>query len=510
MNNNLLFISIISIFFAVLLFNPNLRPNVWDSYEYINTGKAIAQGEGYIQSWNPDEPRHWRSIGYPLILSLLIYFSDNLIFLKILSLLFYIGNFILVYFMFSKIFRLPNVITLIFSLIFSLNQITLTLSNSILSDTPYLLMQLLSLTLASKYVYHARDMSIYSVLIPFFMFISWQIRSIGLVLILSTFLYFIAQKQYNKSLLMAGFLTPLIFFVFFFNGSSGGVLDNYNFLSTLKNTLFEPQSFIQLIYNGLTDYFHIIPKSLFGFFYDAMGHFNLHKMAYFSILSFIISLMVIILIILGYIQLMQSQNLYGYFVPFYIAVLIVYPWNFERAIFPIFPFLLIYFYYGLKLIIEKLSAILGIEKNNFILKGVCVAILFLSSGEKLYRAFVKNENIVSLYNNGISSYPTEWQNYFMGLFWLKTNIPNNSIVMTRDSSLCYLISGKKSVSIEDSKNVDDVKSLLNIQNVDYVITNSYYKNSHEKFLFEVVKKNPDKFLKVYNSINNGVRIFKVV
>ena len=510
MNNNLLFISIISIFFAVLLFNPNLRPNVWDSYEYINTGKSIAQGEGYIQSWNPDEPRHWRSIGYPLILSLLIYFSDNLIFLKILSLLCYIGNFILVYFMFSKIFRLPNIITLIFSLIFSLNQITLTLSHSILSDTPYLLMQLLSLTLASKYVYHNRDMSIHAVLIPFFMFISWQIRSIGLAIILSTFFYFITQKQYKKSLLMSVFLIPLLLFIFFYNGGSGGVLDNYNLLSSLKNTIIKPQSFIQLIYDGFTDYFYMIPRSLFGFFYDTMGHFNLHKMAYFNILSFIISLMVMILIILGYIQLMPSQNLYGYFVAIYIAVLIVFPWNFERAIFPIFPFLLIYFYYGLKLIIEQLSAIVSIEKNNVIIIGVCIAILFFSTGEKFYRAFVKNENILSLYKNGISTYPIEWQNYFMGLFWLKTNIPNNSVVMTRDSSLCFLITGKKSVSIEDSKNVNDVKNLLNIQNVDYVITNSYYKNTHEKFLFEVIKKNPNKFLEVYNINNNSIRIFKVV
>ena len=70
------------------------------SYEYLNGGKAIAQGKGYVQIWNPDAPPHWRSVGYPFLLSLLIRLSDNLIYLKCFSLVCYMANILLIYYLF--------------------------------------------------------------------------------------------------------------------------------------------------------------------------------------------------------------------------------------------------------------------------------------------------------------------------------------------------------------------------------------------------------------------------
>ena len=52
-------------------------------------------------------------------------------------------------------------------------------------------------------------------------------------------------------------------------------------------------------------------------------------------------------IVLGYLKLFQSYSLIGIFVAIYFAVLIVYPWNFARGIFPLFPFLLLYFFFNL-------------------------------------------------------------------------------------------------------------------------------------------------------------------
>jgi hypothetical protein len=117
--NNLFYILIISTFFAVLLFNPNLRPNVWDSYEYLNVGKSLAQGRGYLEIWNPEEPLFWRSVGYPFLLSVLMRLSDDIIYLKCFSLVCYIANILLIYYLFLKIFRLPDIIIFILSLITS-------------------------------------------------------------------------------------------------------------------------------------------------------------------------------------------------------------------------------------------------------------------------------------------------------------------------------------------------------------------------------------------------------
>ena len=152
--NNLFYILIISTFFAVLLFNPNLRPNVWDSYEYLNVGKSLAQGRGYLEIWNPEEPLFWRSVGYPYLLSVLMHISDNIIYLKCFSFVCYIANILLIYYLFLKFFRLPDIIIFILSLIINLNLITITLSHSIMSDPPFLTMLILSLISITKYIDH--------------------------------------------------------------------------------------------------------------------------------------------------------------------------------------------------------------------------------------------------------------------------------------------------------------------------------------------------------------------
>ena len=103
----------ISTFFAVLLFNPNLQWNCWDTYEYINLGKSLEQGTGFRQIWYPDEPLGSRlPFAYPYLLSLLMMLSENIIFLKCFSLGCYIVNIFLVYYLYQKIFKLPDVLSL--------------------------------------------------------------------------------------------------------------------------------------------------------------------------------------------------------------------------------------------------------------------------------------------------------------------------------------------------------------------------------------------------------------
>jgi len=508
--NNLFYILLISTFFAVLLFNPNLRPNMWDSYEYLNVGNSLAQGRGNLQIWNPEEPSHWRSVGYPFLLSVLMRLSDDIIYLKCFSLVCYIANILLIYYLFLKIFRLPDIIIFILSLIINLNLITITLSHSIMSDPPFLTMLILSLISITKYIDHDHNININILLVPLFMICAWQLRSVGLTIILAIFFYLFVEKYFKKLLSLALCTAPIFFLVYLNNNNGAGTIDNYNLASTLLNTIYHPQAFAQLIFDGFSDYFYFIPRSLFGFFYDSIGHFNLHTIFFFKIVLFIFTIFIIISIVIGYIKLFQSFRLIGIFVGIYFSVLIVYPWNFERAIFPLFPFLLLYFYNGLQVILNKIFSKINEEKKYFITIGICLTLLFGSIGEKFYRGLVKNDNIVALYKNGLASYPIEWQNYFNVLLWLKTNIPDNSIILTRDSSLCFLISGHKSVSLEDAKGVNDINRLINFPNVDYAIANPYYKNTHEKFLFDVIRQNSDKFLQIYGENDDSVRVFKII
>ena len=114
-----------------------------------------------------------------------------------------------------------------------------------------------------------------------------------------------------------------------------------------------------------------------------------------------------------------------------------------------------------------------------------------------------------LYKNGLSSYPIEWENYFRGLEWLEKNIEDNSIILTRDSNLCFLITGNKSVTVEGSQSINDIIKLINEYNVDYVIVNPYYKETSEKFLFLAIQENSNKFFQLYGNNDDSLRIFKI-
>ena len=508
----------ISTFFAVLLFNPNLQWNCWDTYEYINLGKSLEQGTGFRQIWYPDEPLGSRlPFAYPYLLSLLMMLSENIIFLKCFSLGCYIVNIFLVYYLYQKFFKLPDVIVFVLVLTFSLNSITLNLSHIILSETPFLLLVLTSFIFAMNYVKHDRNINVYLFLASFSMIFAWQIRSLGLAIIFAIFLYLFIEKRFSRLsfLLMC---TSLISFIFLsFSTTPIGSefsLENYGYFSSLMAQLSQPQALAQSIYKGFFNYFHVIPTSIFGFIYDTIGHFNFHMLIIFKILMFLFSLIVMIMITVGYFNLFGSNRLSCLFVGIYLTSLIFWPYfqssPTTRFIFPVLPFLLMYFYTGLKLTIEKTKFDFKEKTKDYLTLGICIVILISSIGEKLYKAFDKNENIYVLYKNKVSSYPLEWKNYFNGLMWLEKNVLDNSIILTRDSSLCFLITGHKSVSVEWTPSINDLMRLIKDNNVDYVIANPYYKKSNEKFLFSAIRQNPNDFFQVYGNHEDSVRIFKII
>jgi len=508
----------INTFFAVLLFNPNLQWNCWDTYEYINLGKSLEQGTGFRQIWYPDEPLGSRlPFAYPYLLSLLMMLSENIIFLKCFSLGCYIVNIFLVYYLYQKIFKLPDVIVFVLALTFSLNSITVNLSHIILSETPFLLLLLTSFIFAMNYVKHDRNINVYLFLTSFSMIFAWQIRSLGLAIILAIFLYLFIEKRFSRLsfLLMC---TSLISFIFLsFSTTPIGSefsLENYGYFSSLMAQLSQPQALAQSIYKGFFNYFHVIPTSIFGFIYDIIGHFNFHMLIIFKILMFLFSLIVMIMLTVGYFNLFGSNRLSCLFVGIYLSSLIFWPYfqssPTTRYIFPVLPFLLIYFYNGLRLSMEKFE---GIFKDKIIFNltlGICIVILISSSSAMLYRAFVLEKNIYVFNKKGVSSYPTDWKNYFKGLMWLEKNILDKSIILTRDSSLCFLITGHKSVSIEWTQSTNDIMRLIKENNVDYVIANPYYKESIEKFLFSAIRQNPNDYFQVYGNHEDSVRIFKII
>ena len=502
----------INAFFAVLLFNPNLQWNSWDTYEYINLGESLASGKGYRQIWHPNEPLGSRlPIGYPFILSLLMKISANVIFLKCFSFACYIANTALLYYLFLKIFNIPELFVFLLALTFSLNSFAIHSSHVILAETPFLLSILTSFYFTMVYVNHHRNINIYLFLLPISMICAWQIRSLGLAIILAVFFYLLIEKNYKKlSLLFLSSSIALLLLSFFKKKSGIGiVLENDGYFSIFTDQLMHPEYLFQSIYNSFSGYFYIIPQSLFGFFYDTIGHFNLHTIIIFKIMMFLFSLIVLLIIILGFFDLFRFRNLSCFFVAIYFFALMFWPYYSGRFIFPILPFILIYFYSGLKLIMQKMTTIFNGKNFNILMTGIFISILISSAAENMYRAFVKNENIYVLHKNGRSSYPDEWKNYFNGLLWLERDIPDNSIILTRDSSLCFLITGNKSVSVEWSQSTNDVTRLITENNIDYVIANPYYKKSNERFLFNVIEKDSTKYIQVYGNDDNSVRIFKI-
>lgn len=183
-------------------------------------------------------------------------------------------------------------------------------------------------------------------------------------------------------------------------------------------------------------------------------------------LPFVSGLVIGCLILLGSFSVFQKQGLFPIALIFevlYFAAILMWPWRDARFLYPILPFLLYDFLWGIRIVGKQLNHLKFISGRASIFiadAGLAIVILAIFS--------------LSLYK-GISDHANNLQyvrDLRVGTRWLKENSSSDVIVMAQQSQGIYLYADRKTVEFpleEISRSKDQFENILRTQDIDYIL-----------------------------------------
>jgi hypothetical protein len=417
---------------------------IGDNVHYYLLGKALAEGDGFTNIYGLEETPHQHfPPAYPLIISIVQFFvPDNIVAVKILNGIFF---FLSICLLFLIILKLQDSISVAFvlSLFVLLNQHLLAYSFVIMSEIPFVFFSLLSIyfLIYSRFTNSAYKNYRFWLLV-LFTSLSIYIRSVGIILIASVFLYFLSQKHYKNSLLYAATIFTLQLPWQIRNYSLGG--NSYLKQLMLKNP-YQPElgrlhlhDWIERIIINFERYFtREIPQSVLNFF-DVMNVKNPIQLE-----EWIIGAIVLVFISNGLIQLKKWRMFFISYILLYFLMLLMWPyqWYGTRFILPIVPLLSFFLIFGLwhllKYILRfKILWNQNVMRPTFLLLSSVLLFFYVQTPLKLLKAKSK------------LSYPPVYSHLIKQAEWFKNNTSENSIVYCQNQSYFYLFSNRKTLPID--------------------------------------------------------------
>ncbi|WP_375579681.1 glycosyltransferase family 39 protein [Marivirga tractuosa] len=477
------FLLILSIVFAgvyIYTFDSKIAVLGDNAYYYI-LGKALAEGEGYvnISSINKPPNNHYPP-GYPAIIGLTLFLGAGIFSIKVLNGIFLLLAIYIFYFLFKKL--LNEDVAFIASLMILLNSHILYYSSIMMSEIPFMFFSGLSILLflkASEKGYNIKDLNFIFALLS--MLIAYYIRSIGVALFAGLFLHFIVKRQWKYLVICGSFLLAGAL-PWFIRGKYTVSSSYFNQLS-MKNPN-QPAlgragfgDFAERILENISRYVTFeIPSALFpnmnpDYWNDA------------TLSDWLIGSILIGIAILGLIsQRKHRWILIGYSLGT-IGILLIWPavWIGVRFIVPFIPILIYTFLSGINEIFQRIASALGRKSLNPLL---LLFLLLFTYGP-----------INNLHKTAKTDYYPALNNYFKIANWLSRNVRQDVVVSCAKPALLYLKAKTFTMRYKFDQNPDELIQDLEDKQVDYVVLDQFYKNTY-KYLVPAIRAYPQRFQKV--------------
>lgn len=493
----LLIISILFLSVYVYIFDEKLDLNGDNAYYYV-LGKALSQGEGYVNIANVNkEPNNHYPPGYPFILSLFMHISDSVVFLKIINGIFLLMCLLLFYYLFNHLSGSPVIafVTVIFLL---LNSHLLLYGTMMMSEMSFILFSFLCLIFIQRIDFEKdlfRNPVFYLMMISLGM--SYYIRSTGLALFGGLVLYLAIRRHWKAFLIsLVGFLmmaSPWIV--------RGHKLGGNSYIKPL--VMINPYR-PELGNADLADYFNRffsnisryitkeIPSSTFPFV-------EVNYLENPDLVDWIIGLIIIGLIIYGLVKLHSRSLIIVTYLIATCGILLLWPevWTGVRFVLPIVPILIFSCIFGLYHLIRFILIRWHVPFRFNVLVLLLSGLAFITPIKKIHF-------------KAVNDYPSSWKNYFAIADWFRKEGLKEVVVICRKPMLFYLKSGTYtstySYSNDDKALLEDLKA----RKADYVVLDNLgYRQTYEYLLpaintnqsfFQVIFKldNPDTYLLKFN------------
>lgn len=458
-----------------------------DNAGYYILGKAISTGQGYTDIHKLGNPAHNHfPPGYPVILGVVMFFTQSITALKIVNGLFLLGTALLLYSLLQR-FTDSKPFAFVVATLLLFNFHLLSYGTILMSEVPFLFFSTLAMLLfvnanGEKPFYRNPNFYLLIIVSSF----SFHIRTAGIALVAGFALYMLIERKFKMlGAYLVGFIALGI--PWFLRGQSMGG-SQYIKQLFLKNP-YRPE-------NGameIGDWFSRFGANFGRYLGKEIpnGVFPGVEVSYGEdgISNYLAGILIVAVSIFGIVKLKKYKWLIAGYLIGSFGILLLWPevWFGIRFLLPLIPFILFLFVYG----VYELLNLLAKKVTNKAMNPLLLLILGL-----FFIPQLKN-----LKEAADSPYQKKFKNYFEMAAWANSNLQEDAVVATRKPGLFYLFSGIKVTQIPYTADYNEYMDKMTEKQATHAVIDQLGYSQTGRFLYPFVQDNPEKF-KVTHQISD--------
>jgi hypothetical protein len=460
-------------------FDPKLDLN-GDNAAYLALGKSLASGQGFHSIDEPGSPpgNHFPP-GYPLFLSVLLQFSDNLIFLKAANGALFLAAAVLLLLLLRRL-GTPPLFALGVSMALLANSHLVRFATILMSEIPFVVIAMGALLLLLQLPTEGEDRPWKSWrwwLLAALLVYGYYVRTAGVALLFGVLVHFAWNRRWQSTALtLVAFVAGVVPWIL-----RGKALGGNSYIHQLFSVNpYRPElgqaGFGDLVHRfveNFTRYLHAeIPSALFPFL----------KVSYEGPVAageWIIGVLLVGLIGWGLWKLPSGRTAVGAYLVGSFGILLLWPevWSGVRFMLGILPLLLALSLWGAHVLVRDVS---GWQPPALWPVLIAVALVFSSSLAEV-RAQAKAE------------YPPAWQAYVRLAEWVRDNTPANTVVVARKPQLFWVWSQRQTASYRLTTDAEALIAHMDSIHADLVVLEQLGYASTGRNLYPAMMKHQERF-----------------
>ncbi len=472
-------------------FDPKIA-QLGDNASYYMLGKALSQGEGYVNISKINKtPNNHYPPGYPALLSVVMLFSSNIVTLKLLNGLFLLGSILV---LFSLVCRITDSKPLAFVVSMAMigNFHILQYSSLLMSEIPFMFFSIVSLLYVTRTGEgdSLRDKNFWLAIIS--AIVAYYIRSLGIALIAGIIFNYLISKNWRRaaSVAIVFIAGALPWFLRSQHLGGGSYTRQLQLINPYRPELgmADLGDYMNRFFENVTRYISMeIPYSIFPANRpDYTGSADTG--------AWILGLVVVGMTIFGITQFPKFRWLIlGYMLATF-GILMLWPdvWVGVRFMIPVIPLLLTGLFYGL----YKILFVFFRQANkSFHPAWLLVVVIFMIAP------------LGELHDQAKLPLHPAWQNYYAMAEWLRENEKPEVVVSCGKPALFYLYSGTFTMRYAFENDPEKLIEDLEKQQVDYVVLDQVYGNTI-RYLLPAIKQYPERFEQIVYAKNPDTFLLK--
>ncbi|MEY2950214.1 MAG: hypothetical protein RLZZ248_1415 [Bacteroidota bacterium] len=497
----IILLSMVSIVLGTFVFDSKIDMN-GDNTSYYSLAKVLSQFKGYVNSFgNEMTPHSHFPPGYPFIIAPFMWISKNLLFIKSLSTLFYISSVILGFFVVLNFNRTKIIESLFIALLLATNFHLLKYSTLIMSEIALVVCNMIFLFLFLKNEAKWKDSILPDwklILLAFIGMLAFHIKTLAFPIIGAAFLFFLVRKKIK---LAFGFLiwSFLFFLPYFLRNKIVGVGGGY-LAELLKVNPYRPElgnldlgGFLSRIETNFYRYIgKEIPHGLLSFPEVNSNVFppTSHLIAGFGILF---------MILLGWNTLKGYRDFFLFYVVGTFTILLAWPevWFGIRFMISLIPILLLLLGFGIIYLAQIISDYF--QFNRSFLSVPIIGILLALNFGWVQKNPLELPTIRFLRAYSKADYPPAFKNYLEVAKWSKFNLPNSAPVACRKPGIFHMFYDGPALGYPQVPDQNEFIRLIEQNKTDYIVIDQLGYSSTARFVVPVVRDNPELFSIIYQT-----------